>query len=225
MTNKCPESSMRQMLTNFYSQCLAELTSNSVDSIRQMYDMLYVLTPFKNALCSKDDNGDYCAMSLPASNGLKNTTSSTTPSAIISQLAQNTPLTPNLAIFESTNLPFLFIQPTDGAQAALQSNSECTTCTRSILTAYINFESSTPYAPGLGTSGLLRTQQTLYNAVCNTCGSSFLSGVVQAAGGLSGGTMSSGAIQNVVFSPHGFFAIGMGLLAVVSRVASSALLI
>jgi len=221
---------MRNQLAQFSAQCYTELTSNPVAAVKQIYDVLYVLTPLRTAICSKDDNGSFCVTELPASNGLKNAisaggSSASTPSDIMNALFQTSPtvarrastaaLVPNITTYQKTNLPFLFLQPASGTQSALQSNSQCSTCTRDIMTAYINFESNTPYAPGLAGSLLLASQQKLYDAITNTCGKSFLSGAVQAAGGLSGGTLSSGAVHNVATASQGFVAVGMGVLAVV----------
>ena len=220
---------MRTRLTQFYSQCSAELTSKPVAAVTQIYDVLYTLTPFRTAICSKDDSGSFCATNLPASNGLKSAISAgspaLTPNDIIKALVQTSPalasrasttaLVPNITTYQNTDLIFLFLQPASGSQAALQSSSQCTACTRNIMTAYINFESDTPYAIGLAKSLLLAPQQTLYNAITNTCGKTFLSGVVQAAGGLSGGTLPSGAMRNVATVSQGFVAVGMGILAVV----------
>ena len=222
---------MRKWLTQFYAQCRTELTSNPVAAVKQIYDVLYASNPLRTAICSKDDNGSFCVTKLPASNGLKNAlsnggSSAMTPTDVMNALVQGqstharraatTALVPNITTYQNTNLPFLFLQPADGAQSSLQSSSQCTACTRNIMTAYINFESDTPYGPGLGGSLLLAGQQKLYDAITNTCGKTFLSGVVQAAGGLSsgGGPLSSGAMQSVVTVSQGFVAVGMGVLAV-----------
>jgi hypothetical protein len=193
-----------------------------VDQVLVMYDVMYTLWPLMTALCSKDDNGSYCATQIPSGSGLQNAISTTGSST--NSLAQNTPtvapradttaLIPNITAFQISNLPFLFLQPASGNQAALQSSDQCTTCTRNIMTAYINFESDTPYGPGLASSELLGSQQPLYSAITNTCGQTFMSGVVQAAGGLSGGTLPSGATLNVVGTSQGLVAVYMGMLAV-----------
>ena len=97
----------------------------------------------------------------------------------------------NATTIAGNNLLFLMLSP------ALASSALCQSCTRSIITEYVSFESTTPYAPGLAASVLLTGQSALYSAVTNTCGSSFLSGSVAAAAGLSGGIIggddSSGA--------------------------------
>lgn len=209
---------MRNWLAQFYQKCSAELTSKPVDSVKQTYDVLYALTPFRTALCSKDDDGSYCVTKVPAASGLKNAISTggssvLTPGEIMNSLSQKAPtvvrradttaLLPNITTFKNTNILFLFLQP------------ECKTCTRNVLASYLDFESNTPYAPGLGQSVLLASQTVLYDNVTNTCGKPFLSGAVQAAGGLSGGTLSSSAIHNVVSASQGFVVVGVCMLAMV----------
>lgn len=220
---------MRTWLMQFYAQCSTELTSNPVTGVKQMYDVLYALTPLRTALCSKADNGAYCVTQLPTPNALKNATSASspplTPNDIINSLVDKTTtlarraagvpvLSPNLTTYAAANVPFLFLQPASGAQAALSSSSQCTACTRNIMTAFINFESNTPYGPGLKGSMILSGQQALYDSVVKNCGLSFLSGAVQAAGGLSGGSLPSGAMHNVVTVTWGFLSIWIGILAV-----------
>jgi len=226
-SSNCPDNVMRKWLSQFYQECSAELTSKPVDRVKELYDIMYMLTPLRTALCSKNDNGTYCVTQLPASNGLKgaiSTSGSSVGENLVNSLVQKVSITrradttvtlPNVTTFQTTNLPFLFLKPAGGDQAALSSDDQCSTCTRNIMTAYINFESDTPYGPGLGESTLLGSQNKLYQAITHTCGGTFLSGVVQAAGGLSGGGLSSGAMQNVVTVSQSLVATGMGVLAVV----------
>jgi len=177
-----------------------------------MYDVLYITMPLRNAVCSKDDSGKYCVtQSKPApatssaSDGgpdkaLAGGGTYMSPQAAQANLVNSGPaanarradapaLIPNTTTFRNSNLLFLFFR-SDLASADL-----CVTCARNTLTAYINFESSVPYAPGLSASVLLSNQNTLYTAIQNTCGKSFLSGAVQAAGGLAGGKLTGGASQ------------------------------
>lgn len=200
----CPDSTVRSQLLSYYSACSAELTTNINTDVLRTYDVLYVLTPLREAVCSKSDNGKYCVTQL-------NTTSSSSTAGNVALVTPNkqqalqqylysttdsaasarrdvsnstTALIPNTTTFQDTNLVFLFLDP------KMNSTQLCTTCTRNILTSYITFESSLPYAPGLNKSLLLGGQSALYNAVTTTCSSGFLSGAVQAAGGLSSGLMS-----------------------------------
>ncbi|KAG2144001.1 hypothetical protein BD769DRAFT_1625676 [Suillus cothurnatus] len=189
----CPESTVRSQLMSYYSACSAELTTNLNDAVLRTYDVLYALTPLREAVCALSDNGKYCVTQL-------NTTSGSSASGNVDLVTSNTQqvgasarrdvsnsttaLIPNTTTFQDTNLVFLFLNP------KMNSTQLCTTCTRNILTSYITFESSLPYAPGLNNSLLLSGQTALYNAIVSTCQSGFLSGAVQAAGGLSSGLLN-----------------------------------
>lgn len=198
--SSCPESLIRGKIADFYSACSVELTSTPNPDVVRTYDILYATIPLKNAICSKDDGGSYCVTQAKIPSG-------TSKNLVAGSSGQN-PLVPDVAAYRKANLPFLFLTP------SLESADLCVPCTRNVLTAYINFESNVPYAPGLSKSTLLDGQSALYTGVQNTCGKNFLSGAVQAAGGLSGGSFSSsGAIQNVGGS-QSVLAVGMGLLAV-----------
>jgi hypothetical protein len=92
---------------------------------------------------------------------------------------------PNLTAIQDTNLPFVFFTPD------LNASQLCVPCLREVLTAYIDFESAIPFAYGLNQSELLSTQSALYSAVQSKCSADFLSGAVEAAGGLSGSSAIS----------------------------------
>jgi len=187
--DKCADSLIGGKITAFYSTCAAELTSNLNNDVLRNYDVLFAILPFKAAICTKDDSGNYCATQAK----LPDSTDQTLIQKILSLPASTNAaaLVPNTTTFSNNELPFLFIQKTASSTAL------CTSCTRNILNAYLNFESKVPYGPGLGKSSLLKSQSDLYTAVQTTCPSGFMSeaGVVKAAGGLSGGTFSSGALQ------------------------------
>ncbi|TFK48264.1 hypothetical protein OE88DRAFT_1664745 [Heliocybe sulcata] len=185
----CSDSNIKSQLASFYSACTAELTSNANKDVIRMYDALYALTPLKTAVCAQDDSGNYCvtqiakAASSSASGNLA-TAQKYLWSAQTSSKRAVSMIEPNATTFTSYNLPFLLLTP------STPSATLCTSCTRSILTAYINFESSVPYGPGLDKSSLLSGQSALYKGVVSTCGESFMSGAVQAAGGIKSGAFS-----------------------------------
>ncbi|KAF5375389.1 hypothetical protein D9615_007942 [Tricholomella constricta] len=204
VTTNCPDGLIRGNITNFYSACSAELTSNPNTDVISIYDILYTISPLKTAACSKDDSGNYCVTQakLPASGQT---------AAEVQQVLAGPSLAPNTTAFRTYNIPFFFLQ------SSLPSSELCNVCTRNIMTAYMNFEAKVPYAPGLGKSILLANQPELYQGIQSTCGSTFLSGAgVQAAGGLSGGTLSSGAVQNIVGAGQSFIAVGMGAIALIA---------
>jgi len=192
-TNACSPSAIRQNLTQFYVACPAELTTtNSVPEIRIIYEALYTFLPLQTAVCSKDDSGNYCAVGSGTSSREFNEDSSLEMSEILALLyfkndngalvRRGQPsILPNLTQIASNNLPFLFITPN------LSASQLCVTCTRQVITAYINFESNLLFADGINNSILLSSQSALYSAVQSKCPSSFLNGAV-AAGGLSGST-------------------------------------
>ena len=204
------ESTIKPLLSQFYTDCSAELSgsSSNTDVIR-LYDVLYAVVPFKAAACTKDDSGDYCvtkigsgsSTSASASSGSKSVSSNSNTFDLLKNnlveqsgstlarratVVQNVTaaLIPNTTTFRTTGLPFLLLTP------STDSSELCMSCTRSVLTAYINFEQDIPYAPGLTNSPILGGQTDLYNAVTSACGSSFMSGAVQAAGGLANGLIS-----------------------------------
>ncbi|KAI6118170.1 hypothetical protein F5141DRAFT_1096663 [Pisolithus sp. B1] len=156
--NNCPDNVISAQLSSFYAACSAELTSSPNSDVKRMYDTIYVLPPVTT--------GQYCAAQLGSQSGNGSNPSSLGQYLYTTQSGSTIPI-----------LVFLFLEP------STDSTTLCTSCTRSILTSFITFESNTPYAPGLNNSAL-------YNSVQSTCGTNFLSGAVQAAGGLSGGILS-----------------------------------
>jgi len=181
-SNTCPDSLIRGKLADFYPACSAELTTQPNTAVLQIYDVLYALTSFKRAICTKDDSGKYCVteMKAPADGAISSRAS-------LVRRANDTAITPNLDAYRKTNLPFLFLA------ATLDTAALCTTCTRNVLTAYIKWELDCPYAPGLAQSILLGGQSVLYAGVQDKCGSTFLNGAVAAAGGLGNNVGSFGA--------------------------------
>ncbi|KAG6833393.1 hypothetical protein H0H87_007378 [Tephrocybe sp. NHM501043] len=201
VSNNCPESLVRSKLTDFYAACPAELTSNLNKDVLHIYDILYTLNPLKTAVCSKDDSGNYCVT--------QTTLPSTGQTAQQIQQVLASGSTPNLDTYNSNNIPFFFLQST------LASSDLCNVCTRNVMTAYLNFEAKVPYAPGLANSLTIKGQTSLYSGIVSTCGSTFLSGAgVQAAGGLSGGTLQNGAAPAIAMG-QGFMAGAMGVLALI----------
>jgi hypothetical protein len=204
----CPDTLIGDKLTSFYSSCKDELTSNVNNDVFRNYEVLYNILPFRTALCTKDDAGNFCAVGskLPSS------TDETTLQKALTVSTSGVVL-PSSETIRDSGLLFLF------TQATAASSDLCTSCTRKIMNAYTTYEGKQPFGPGLGKSILLANQTTLYTAISNTCGSSFLSeaGVVKAAGGLSGGTFSSnGALSVSAGSSLVFASMGAVLYTVLS---------
>lgn len=239
----CDDASIRYQLTSMYNACGSDLTGSNSADVLEIYDVLYAIRPMRDAVCSKDDSGDYCVLSIGASSSSSSASASASASAgggskeassssaydLYAQVMANlytyagsslskrdssssSLLIPNTTTFSTTGVPFLFLTP------STPSSTLCTTCTKSILTAYTTFEQGSPYALGLDNSPLLGGQNALYDAVESTCGSGFLGGTVNAAGGLSGSVVS-GAGPSVRASGSVSVSVG-GAMAVVAGVAA-----
>jgi hypothetical protein len=210
----------------FYAACPTELTTNSDLNVVRIYDVLYSLLPLRTSVCSKDDSGNWCAKgpSAKARELNEDAGSSVGISDIMALLYiknnngalrrrdQLAAIVPNLTTYHETNLPFSFFTPD------LNATQLCVTCARQVLTAYINFESNIPYGPGLNNSELLSTQSALFSAVQTKCPANFLSGAVQAAGGLSDSSQSSAIAAYGAEYQH-IIALMMGAVTLVVSVA------
>jgi hypothetical protein len=196
----CPENVIRGQLTEFYNVCPNELVSSPNTDVLRAYDVLYALSPLSKAVCTKADSGKYCVLEVGStsstgknllSSGSKDSSSADglwlpLPSKN-SRRGEQQVIIPNLEQFKSTNLVFLGLQPT------LPAEELCKPCTRNVLNEYIQFMSSLSYGPGIANSPLMGGWTELYKAVQEKCGAPFLSGSVQAAGGISGGILGNGA--------------------------------
>lgn len=68
--NTCSSSLVRSYLSQFYSACKTELQANDNGNaaVRDLYDFLYVVTPFRNAICTKNGaSSKYCVLEIGSS--------------------------------------------------------------------------------------------------------------------------------------------------------------
>jgi hypothetical protein len=66
----CDASLVRSYLSRFYTACKSELQANENGNaaVRDMYDFLYVVTPFRNAICTKNGaSSRYCVLEIGSS--------------------------------------------------------------------------------------------------------------------------------------------------------------
>jgi hypothetical protein len=182
-TTMCSSSTLSTQLANFQTACSNELQTSPVPGVIALYDSIYFLAPFKDALCAQDDSGDYCTAQPASGNAVAGSDAqylfeTANPSA--TRRDSDTVYTLNTTTWTNEDVLFIGINP------SMDATDLCTACTRNVLTSYINQESNVPYSPGLSSSSIASGQTALYNAIEQTCGSSFLSGAVQAAGGIAG---------------------------------------
>ncbi|KAB5595255.1 transmembrane protein [Ceratobasidium theobromae] len=181
-STSCSPVTVRNKLTEFKDACGDELTGASPNTvIIKNYDVLYTLIPFKDAICARDVSTQaYCALNVASSsstagNSTQNIVLSSELTASRRKRAQ-TVLVPNTDAYRSNNLMYLFTSPD------MNAGQLCTSCTQQIVSKYIAFESSTPYALGLKNSPLLSGQSALWAAMQEKCPASFLTEVSNIAG-------------------------------------------
>ncbi|KAG8734447.1 hypothetical protein FRC11_009976 [Ceratobasidium sp. 423] len=191
-TNSCTASSMRSKLTEFKDACSADFSSS--DMVAKQYDVWYSLIPFKSAICAKDANTQaYCLLNTSSSSSSTNTRRSDVTYAAnhlgrsVHKRAQ-TVLMPNTDTYRNSNLMYLFTSPD------MTADQLCTSCTQQIVSKYIAFESSTPYALGLSKSPLLGGQSQLWAAMQEKCPADFMSQVTNIAGVASADQLADGAV-------------------------------
>jgi len=205
-SSQCSAAVLRPDLTSFYQSCSDDLAVNPIPDLVSLYDAFYTIIPLSQSICAKDDSGNSCVGQIKA-----NVASASLYTNVGS--AGQTVLKPNAQTIASDNIIFL------GLNANLPKEQLCTACTRNVLTSYINFQTSTPYGPGMSNTEFFTGQSALYSAVQTQCGSSFLAGTV-AAGSLSGsvvGGSSSDAPRNA--ARVGALTVILGALAAVFAAA------
>ncbi|KAF8879005.1 hypothetical protein CPB85DRAFT_1342026 [Mucidula mucida] len=225
--SSCSDTDVRPLLTEFSSACYAELTSEPMPDVVLTYDTLYAIVPFHNALCTKNDGGNYCLVqsassTASASAGVNNAAYAgssavdvstledyLTTTASISRRADVTVTTPNATTWANSNLVYLFLNGSGTASTL------CTTCTSNIMSAYMDFEAKIPYGPGIAQSALMSGQASLYTGITSVCGEGFLNSAVQAAGGISSSSTDSSDAPRVVSRLEGV-ATAMGGLVLAS---------
>lgn len=57
----CDSSLIRQRLSNFWTACDAEIRAEN-EAVLNIYDILYLLTPFHQSVCTRDDSNNYCVL-------------------------------------------------------------------------------------------------------------------------------------------------------------------
>lgn len=203
-SNGCDQNYVVGKLNSFYSACRSEIDSGN-DKVANLYDVLYVFTPLKSAVCAVDSSSQaYCVNAIrkagASAKGPANSTVNAVNTNAVASIAQSAAdfifdlvpglqkrapatqsfasiVTPNATTYRNTNLPFLFLQPD------MTKDELCTSCTRQIMVTYIKYENSIGYGPGLGNSPILGGQSGLWNGIKTVCGDSFTSAIVSEAGG------------------------------------------
>lgn len=200
----CQPSTIRSQLSKFWNSCGTELKSKN-EQVVALYDVLYLINPFHDAVCTTDDNNNFCILSIANNTAAKQATSKRSlltddamlmPQLLERQDASETAQSIDTGAASQSNIAYLFLQPNS------DKNLLCSSCSKNIMAAYITFETSIPYAIGLSNSDQLKGQSALYKAMQATCGQSFTTNVNQKAGTTAfaevGGALSNAKVQITV---------------------------
>lgn len=192
----CDRPLVRQFIAQFWDQCTDELEARQ-DQIVQLYEYLYIFIPFRDAICSRNQQGDYCLAALAPSmatdadsdmvqlyrRGVPDIDANDVESDAYwervmpsipraSTLAAKMPALPQL----QPQQIFFFLS------GSSPKDTLCTECARHVLASYIRFELSAPYALGLDSSQVLQSQQAIFEQAKHVCGSDFVESLNAEAG-------------------------------------------
>lgn len=190
----CQPDVIRTQLSKFWNACSPELKAKN-EGVIAVYDVLYLINPFHDAVCTKDDSNNYCVLSIANNTATQEASTSAatgaTKRSLLSHHAnllhhdkrQTTNDSASAAADEidsdslnNSNIAFLFLQPSSSKEIL------CSSCSKNVLAAYIQFETSIPYSIGLSNSENLKGQSELYKAMQQTCGASFTTSINEKAG-------------------------------------------
>ncbi|PWN37439.1 uncharacterized protein FA14DRAFT_159493 [Meira miltonrushii] len=219
-TTGCQPSTIRSNLSKFWNACGTELKSKN-EQVIALYDVLYLINPFHDAVCTTDDNNNFCILSIANSTAAKQATTSkrsllTDDAMLMPQLLERQDASETAESIDSgaasqSNIAYLFLQPTS------EKNLLCSSCSKNIMAAYITFETSIPYAIGLSNSDQLKGQSALYKAMQATCGKDFTTTINQKAGTTAfaevGGALSNAKVQiTVTLAVASFLAVTLSFV-------------
>lgn len=198
----CQPQLIRTQLSKFWTACSAELRAKN-EAVLNVYDVMYLLNPFQDAVCTKDTSNNYCLLSIANSSAADAATTATTSKrslltqderllagsdgAALHRRQASTQAAEAATAGNNKNIAFLFLQP-DSDKTVL-----CSQCSKNILAAYIKFETSIPYAIGLSNSQNLAGQSDLYKAMGTECGDDATTNVNELAGTTAFAAIRSGA--------------------------------
>ena len=193
--NGCDRHLVRYFLFEFWNQCTDALEARHPE-ILSLYDYLYIFNPFRDAVCSKDASGKYCLSTITqhiAKKSPKTKRAVPQPQDVYSEeyWARVLPTIPRSHMMAATNSSTSASHAINTSQLPplapqqvfffLSGDSDkdtlCTECSKHVLAAYISYELSSPYAPGLENSDVLKSQRSIYERAQSICGGDFVSSI------------------------------------------------
>lgn len=172
----CDESTIKQALTDFSTNCGPELNSGNA-LVKSNYDVLYLLTPFTAAVCSKNTDGDYCATVVGEADK-SSTSSAFSSSSNSSSQASSASASASPAIVAQAyqvphiNMADLYTSVTDVAKAAVSKlrRRQATTPSGLLPNAKTFSESGLPF--------LFISKDMSSSQLCTSCTKSILASYV-----------------------------------------------
>ena len=218
----CDRTLVHQFIAQFWDQCADELEARQ-DQVVQLYEYLYIFIPFRDAICSRNQQGDYCLSALAPSmagdadtdmvqlyrRGVPDVDANDVESdAYWERVLPSIPRASTLAA-KAPDLPTL--QPQQVfffLSGSSPKDTLCTECAHHVLASYIRFELSAPFALGLDSSPVLQSQQAIYEQAKKVCGASFVEQLNAEAGIQAFSEPASGAAS---LSPPRLYALAAAL--------------
>jgi hypothetical protein len=190
----CNSGLIRQRLSQFWTACDSEIRAKNAD-VLAIYDVLYLLNPFHEAVCTRDDSKNYCVLNIASDTASQNSTTKRSLFDEDGQLHKRQAVTSeslNGTSLGSSNIAFLFLKSTSDKSVL------CSSCAKNVMASYISFETSIPYAIGLANSNILGNQAGLYKSMQDTCGASFTTAVNTVAGTTAFASVSGSLVSSSV---------------------------
>lgn len=168
----CERSLIRNYIATFWDKCSDELEGGN-EAVKEIYDYVYMFVPFRDAVCSRDDD-QYCVLGLVPQNlrAIKQLQASRANAMSLAAGASAVNQTSDVLVDQA----FLFLSP------ASNETIMCSKCSKEVLSAYVSFEMATPYALGIERSEVLGKQSHIVSHAQDLCGESFVSDIGKMTG-------------------------------------------
>lgn len=212
-SKKCDSGLIQTYLSGFLEACGKE--TQAKDQLLEIYDVLYTLTPFQNALCSKDSASQkYCAVEItvpPASTaGSGKLTSSQASFDPIEYASTHLITVVNVAQAAAKRVVNMVSRQQASLATVVKPNADtykktnlpflflsptwdakslCTPCSSSVMRTYSQWIFQNAYygqPAGINTSPLLGGFTELYQALSKTCTPAFMANVNGGNEGVTG---------------------------------------
>lgn len=201
--NPCDRPLVRHYISSFWERCADDMEGNDSPQLRQLYDYVYMFIPFRDAVCSEDQNNNYCVESLSSAHQEdappdESASSEPAPSkrSLQDQFLVGRSFVPPVVQEEPYEAAIRAAMPSSNASKVLNATSQaflflspssprgvlCSHCSSQVLANYVKFELASPYALGTKRSSALGVQSEIFDQARQQCGDGFIENVNRLAG-------------------------------------------